>query len=657
MELIKAALIGLVRLGLDAGRPESVDALVTHEVATQVADADLFYLMGNAKLYQKLYEEAILLYEQAAELARNWDAPYNNMGVCFERLDKKEEALACYRIAIGLAPQSQRAAINAAKMAFGLGQRQVAFDLLKDFEAQAGRGDADILSKMAYVSYYLGNRVQAQQYARQALHANPASVAAIVQKVTSKIPIVYRSQEEVDQVIEDVDEALREMRQDCKRACELGPKKLAAEFFDLWGDPLFYLTYNGRLNKEAICAFNDSLALIVRTAFGECEARSAANRALRQGAGKKRIAIVSAFIFSHSIWKIPLSGIYSNLDREQFEIFTFHLGATADKITTLAREKSDYFLQSISLAEIAQSIAQAGPDVVLFPDVGMNFSSFCATCLRFAPLQLQMLGHPETSGSVCVDRVVSADLMELPGAQEFYREQLVRLPELGCAYTFNYPKPDSLRRLDFGLSNNDVIFISPQSIFKYVPEDDDIYPKIALRVGPACKFVFLRPAWDESSSSIFEERLCSAFDSHGLDHKEFVRFIDAPLATPRFMALCGLSDIFLDNPSWSGHNTVLDALHCGTLVLCTEGIFMRQRHAAAIMKYLDFPELVAKTKEQLLDLCERHAGDSQYRKEYQASLLYRITSLQNANSVRALEEIFRGEEAASVAIAAGSDFD
>ena len=289
--------------------------------------------------------------------------------------------------------------------------------------------------------------------------------------------------------------------------------------------------------------------------------------------------------------------------------------------------------------DIVQALANAGPDVVIFPDVGMNFSSFCMTTLRFAPLQLQMLGHPDTSGSACVDLVVSPELMEQPNAQEFYREKLVTLPGLGCAYTFKYPNHDLLNRADFGLSNSDLIFVSPQSIFKYVPDDDDIYPRIARRIGPACKFVFLRPMWDGPSALTFEYRLRHAFENQGLDYKKFVKFIDAPLATPRFMALCGLCDVFLDNYAWSGHNTTLDALHCGTMVLCTEGKFMRQRHAAAIMNYLGFPELVAQSKDELVDLCARYGPDNQYRSEYRTLLRERMATLHDASSVQALEKI------------------
>ena len=281
MQQVKAALIGLVRLGLDAGRPEAVDALVTHEVAAEVADADLFYLKGNAKLYQHHYQDAIRLYEDAARLAPNWDAPHNNMGVCHERLNQKEMALACYRVANRLAPQSFRAAVNSAKIAFGLGQRQLAFDLLREFETTSGQGNADIVSKMAYVSYYLGEREQAERYARQALAENPACVAAIVQKVTAKVPVVYHDTDEVEEVIQSVNLALVERRRDCERARECGAEKLANEFLDLWGDPLFYLTYNGRLNRAAISAFNDSLALITRTAFGDYESQAEASRLAR----------------------------------------------------------------------------------------------------------------------------------------------------------------------------------------------------------------------------------------------------------------------------------------------------------------------------------------------------------------------------------------
>lgn len=227
-------------------------------------------------------------------------------------------------------------------------------------------------------------------------------------------------------------------------------------------------------------------------------------------------------------------------------------------------------------------------------------------------------------------------MMERSDAEDFYREKVLRLLDLGCVYSFDYPEPEKIGRRDFGLEENDVVFVSPQSTFKYVPQDDDLYPAIALRIGERCKFVFIARA-DASSVLVFENRLKAAFERHGLSYDRHVTFVKRQLSNAEFIALFGMSDVFLDNPGWSGRNTTLDALHGKTLVLSIDGKFMRQRHAAAIMRYLGFPELIARDKAQLIDLCEKYASNAGYKDEYRKSLSQRIGKLAGKDCVSVFE--------------------
>lgn len=205
---------------------------------------------------------------------------------------------------------------------------------------------------------------------------------------------MYETQEQVEAVKISIDRALTDMSNDVSEALK-NPEALAEEFRDIWCDALFYMTYNGQLNAEPISRFNDQVRRLVETAFGDVERRAIANRAARHqepGPKKIRLAFVSAFIFGHSIWKIPMVGYYENLDRSRFEIYTYQMSTTSDAFTDDARTLSDSFYGSPYVGDIVRQLGEDAPDVLIFPDVGMNFSSYCITTLRLAPLQLQMLG-------------------------------------------------------------------------------------------------------------------------------------------------------------------------------------------------------------------------------------------------------------------------
>jgi predicted O-linked N-acetylglucosamine transferase (SPINDLY family) len=272
----------------------------------------------------------------------------------------------------------------------------------------------------------------------------------------------------------------------------------------------------------------------------------------------------------------------------------------------------------------------------------MNFSTYCLTSLRLAPLQVQMLGHPETSGSQNVDYVITPDLMESADAASHYRERVFRSPALGCAYTFDYRSSAPVDRAHFGLKDSDIVFVSPQSLYKYHPDDDGMYVELVEKVGENCKIVFLKSG-DLSGFRIFYQRMRHVFESRGYDVTRHLIFIESPLPNSEFTALCGLSDVFVDNPSWSGHNTALDALHAGTLVVAHEGVFMRQRHASALMRHLGFDELVANNKHELIEICARFCRDKAYRERYRELLPTRIGRLSDAGAVQAFESFVLSE--------------
>ncbi|KWF06919.1 tetratricopeptide repeat protein [Burkholderia pseudomultivorans] len=656
LDTVKQSMAGLVRTSLGAGLAAQISPFLTEDMLDTVADPDLYYLAGNLRLREQAYDRARTLYQKASRLAPAWGSPLNNIGVSLEREGKRDDAYPFYELAAERAPADRLIGRNAAYAAFHHKDRRFRAKAAKHLRTllQHHAQDAELHSKLAYVYFYLGENDKALEHAKRSVQLNPRCVTGIVQKVSLRLPIVYRTESEIDEVRSEIARALDEMSEDVDRALRDGVPAVD-ELRDVWCDALFYLTYNGRANVDLLSRFNDQVGRLTEAMFADAQRKAAENRLARHTASSKpriRIAFVSAFFNGHSIWKIPTIGYYENLDRSQFEVCTYHMGASHDRFTEDARRMSDMFFESTFVGDIVNRLAVDAPDVIVFPDVGMNFSSYCLTTLRMAPLQMQMLGHPDTSGSRNVDYVVTADLMETAEAQENYREKLVRLPGLGCTYSFSYPAAAPVGRAFFGLSEDDIVFVSPQSTFKYTPADDDLYPRIAARVGKRCKIVFF-PRSDEASVRIFVERMKRAFERHGLSHDEYVRYVKGPLSQPEFVALCSMSDVFLDNPSWSGHNTTLDALHGGAVVVCTRGRFMRQMHAAALMQFLGFPELVAQDIDGMVDLCAQFASDEAFRSDFRARLASRLPMLADKSCIQVFEEFVTSECAQLVPQPAG----
>ena len=98
---------------------------------------------------------------------------------------------------------------------------------------------------------------------------------------------------------------------------------------------------------------------------------------------------------------------------------------------------------------------------------------------RLAPAQCNSWGHPDTSGFPTLDYYLSADLMEPPNGQEHYSERLIRLPNLSIYYDEPDAQPIARSCEDLGLCPQDTKFWCGQSLFKYLPQYDSVFPRIA----------------------------------------------------------------------------------------------------------------------------------------------------------------------------------
>ena len=73
-----------------------------------------------------------------------------------------------------------------------------------------------------------------------------------------------------------------------------------------------------------------------------------------------------------------------------------------------------------------QRIAQDSLDILIYADLGMDFTSYVLAYSRLARYQIAWWGHPITSGIPTIDYFFSLD-DELSEAHDHYSEQLVRM--------------------------------------------------------------------------------------------------------------------------------------------------------------------------------------------------------------------------------------
>jgi len=355
-----------------------------------------------------------------------------------------------------------------------------------------------------------------------------------------------------------------------------------------------------------------------------------------------RVGVVSAHVHEHSVWNAIVKGWVGHMDRGRFELSLFHLGIRQDAETDYARSRAAHFEAGARpLRRWVDAISERRPDVLIYPEIGMDLTSARLACLRLAPLQLAAWGHPLTTGLPTVDAYLSAELFEPPGAGEHYRERLIALPNLGCCY-----EPYRVEALDPdpaepGIEPGAPLLLCPGAPFKYAPGHDDVYPAIARALG-ACRLVFfeLNP---RGAREALIARLKAAFARAGLDYERYVIFVP-PLVRPAFYGLMKRADVLLDTIGFSGFNTAMQAVECGLPIVAWEGRFMRGRFASGVVKRMKLDDVVAKSEKEYIALAAKLAGDTAYREQIRARIVAARDVLYGDKApIRALEEFMMSE--------------
>ena len=251
----------------------------------------------------------------------------------------------------------------------------------------------------------------------------------------------------------------------------------------------FYLAYQGLNDREIQQIYGDLVCRIMALRYPEW---SNVTPTMPFLASKEsmRIGIVSGYFYHHSVWKIPIRGWIMNIDKQRFSLYGYYTGRKKDEETKVARQYFDNFAEDIySFEELCQRIRGDNLHVLIYPEIGMDPTTVRLAALKLAPIQCVSWGHPDTSGFPTIDYYLSSDLIEPSDADAHYSEKLIRLPNMSIDYSpLEIPHAD-VDRETFGLRQTSILYHCCQSLYKYLPQYDDVFPRIACQVGD-CQFLF-----------------------------------------------------------------------------------------------------------------------------------------------------------------------
>ncbi|WP_440579776.1 O-linked N-acetylglucosamine transferase, SPINDLY family protein [Stenotrophomonas muris] len=197
--------------------------------------------------------------------------------------------------------------------------------------------------------------------------------------------------------------------------------------------------------------------------------------------------------------------------------------------------------------------------------------------MRPAPLQLNWLAYPGTSGARWLDAVV-ADEFVLPAALEpHFSERVLRLPRAFQPSDNTRTLEPSPSRAECGLPEHGVVFCCFNNSYK-------LNPRSMGRAFAVLQAVPGSVLWLLSGPGQADARLRTAAQAAGLDPARLVFM--AKLPHPQYLARYPLANLFLDTHPYNAHTTASDALWAGCPVLTCPGDTFAARVAGSLNHHL-----------------------------------------------------------------------
>jgi len=619
---------GLLDLLLECAEVGEAESLAQRALELAPAHCVAHFCLGNVRQRQGRLADALVCYQTALELAPGFAPAASNLACALLALGRSTEAEDVLLRSLRSTPGYLDAYLNLARLYLEQGRFAAAEPVYRDALAVAPEGVA-AREGLAQVLRELGRADEADALCEQALAIDPLCTSARLLQAVCRLPIVADTPAASAAVGEgflgELDRLAEWLFADARRGARLHAG--VAPYLP------FFLAYRPGNHCPALSRFAD----LVCPPSPPLAPRHSPR-------GKLRLLVVAHHVHRHSVWEIVLRGLLEQLDRRHFALTVHHLGQREDEATRHARTLADTWRDAHSVSNLAawqQACVADRPDVIFYPELGMDPLSFHLAAQRFAPLQLAGWGHPITSGLPTIDCFVSGELLEPPGAAAHYRERLLLLPGTGCCTTSPAPVvapvPEVERRLR---EMPGVRFLIAQRAIKFEPADDALFAMIAAQAGECVFIVVDDPLYPWAARRV-HARLARAFSERGVDPARHLLLVPW-LSAEAFPGLLDLADVFLDCPGFSGYTTAWQAVHRGLPVLTLAGDFLRQRLAAGLLHKIGQAESVAASAEQYLALALQLAAecrDAQRRAARRAALQAAAPRADNDLSVvRAFEQ-------------------
>ena len=533
-------------------------------------NSDAFYNRGNVFSKIQDFEKAIFNFDNSISLKKNNPEAYNNKGSALLELYKFDEALNNFNKALKLNTNHYSARKNKAYLFEKKGDYNKSINELNEL-LKLDKKNFEIILRLANNYFFLGKYDEALKkykfaYEIDSQYPGVLDGLIMVKLITCKW--------------EDIEENIDELFKAVPKKNLIIPPYTASILYD---KPDIIL-------KSSEKWVNEKKKKLSNLYFFK------KNKISNSGSENKKIKVAyfSADFNNHAVGHL-IAKNFELHDRNKFEISGFYFGNKTNDETHKRIQKSfDKYFDVSSTSD--EKISKLSNDLEIDIAVDLmghtrssRFDIFIRGC---APIQINFLGYPGTSGTKLMDYIIADKTLIPEKMKKFYSEKIIYLPNSYQPNEFEKKITNKkLSKKDFGLPDDKFIFccfnthqkITP-SIFKYWCE--------ILKKSPE-SVLWLLENNEFSTKNIFQEAT-----KRGIDNKRIL--FAKKMKIEEHLARLKFADLFLDTFPYTAHTTCSDALRVGTPVLTRIGRTFPSRVAASLLTTSGLEELITYSDDEYI---------------------------------------------------------
>jgi protein O-GlcNAc transferase len=655
------ALHFLGMLSGDRGQTERAVELIQRSIALDPSRPHYHNNLGEALRKAGRFDEAAQAYRAAIALRSDYAIAYYNLGLTLALQAKTREAIECYRRAVAIKPDFTQAWVKLARASHGLGQFQEAIDSSRQalaheprsaeayFQLGAALGATGAIEaaidahrtalkfkpEYAEAHYNLGliqsqrdqfdqaiasfqRAIELSPSAPQphdalgivwqkklgfeeaiACHGRAIEIKPDFAQALGNLGTAFKAQGRLDEAIEAN-----------RKAIELNPGDSAA-----WSNLLFMLHYHPGYDAQTV--FREHLEFGSR--FSRKIAASYCNDA--NPSRRLRIGYVSQDFRLHAVWFF-FEPLLAHRERAAFEVFCYSNLANPDSITRRLRGLADQWRDVAFMSDDQLELQIRADRIDILIDLAGHTAGnrLPVFARKPAPVQVTLLGYPNTTGLGAVDYRITDAIADPPGfSDSIHTEKLLRLPR--CAWCYRPPlemlEPNDLPAPAAGK----ITFGSFNHLSKVSSTTIELWAAVLRRVGGSGLVIKSVNLADEGARRLYHERFVAA----GMSPERFELLGPAGSYLEHLQRYHRV-DIALDTLPYNGTTTTCEALWMGVPVVTLTGPAHVSRVGTSLLRNVGMGELAADSGDAYVDIAASLAFDLPRLKTLRSTLRGRLNS-------------------------------